>query len=41
VGDEKGVQILVGNPQDRKPFGGPKRRWDVSIRMYLAQNSVQ
>jgi hypothetical protein len=30
-------KILVGKPEDKKPLGRPKRRWDDNIRIYLKE----
>ena len=38
MGEERGVyRVLVGKPERRRPLGRPRRRWVVSIRMYLQE----
>jgi hypothetical protein len=28
-------RILVGMPEEKKPFGRPRHRWEDNIKMYL------
>jgi hypothetical protein len=35
IGDEKFIQILVGNPEGKRPRGRPRHRWEGNIRMHL------
>jgi hypothetical protein len=30
-------KVLVGNPEGKRPFGRPKRRWEENIKMDLQQ----
>jgi hypothetical protein len=30
-------KILVGNPEERRPLGRPRRRWVDNIKMYLRE----
>jgi hypothetical protein len=32
---EKVYNVLVGNPEGRRPLGRPRRRWEDGIRMEL------
>jgi hypothetical protein len=32
--------ILVGRPEDRRPLGRPRRRWEDNIKMDLRENGV-
>jgi hypothetical protein len=36
---EKMYNVLVGTPEGKKPFGRPRRRWEVGIRMDLNEFS--
>jgi hypothetical protein len=37
-GEERKVyKVLVGNPEGKRPFGRPRRRWEDGIRMYLRE----
>ena len=31
------MQILVGEPEGKRPFGRPRRRWDDNIKMDLQE----
>ena len=31
----KGVKVLVGKPEGKRPLGRPRRRWEYNIKMYL------
>jgi hypothetical protein len=35
--EEKCIQILVGNPEGRRPLERPKRRWKNKIKIDLKQ----
>ena len=36
IGDRKGVyKVLVGKPEEKIPFGRPRRRWENNIKMNL------
>jgi hypothetical protein len=38
--DRRGAyMILVKRPQERRPFGRPRRRWDNNIKMGLQELS--
>jgi hypothetical protein len=30
-------KMLVGKPEGKRPFGGPKCRWEDNIRLYLRE----
>jgi hypothetical protein len=30
-------RLLVGNPQEKRPLGRPRRRWVDNIRIYLGE----
>ena len=35
---ERGVhRVLVGKPEGKRPLGGPRRRWEVNIKMDLQE----
>jgi hypothetical protein len=37
-GEERKVnQVLVGNPEGKRPLGRPRRRWEDGIRMDLRE----
>jgi hypothetical protein len=37
-GEKRGAyRILVGRPEGRKPFGGPRLGWEDNIKMYLQE----
>jgi hypothetical protein len=37
MGEMRNVyKILVGKPERKRPFGRPRRRWEVDIRMDLS-----
>ena len=37
-GEEKRcIQILVGNPEERRTFGRPRRRWEDSIKKNIQE----
>jgi hypothetical protein len=34
VGEKRGInRVLVGKPEEKIPFGRPRRRWDDNIKM--------
>jgi hypothetical protein len=34
MGEEKGVhRVLVGKPEEKRPLGRPRRRWEDNIKM--------
>jgi hypothetical protein len=38
MGDERGVhRVLVGNPEEKRPLGRPRRRWEDNIKMDLQE----
>jgi hypothetical protein len=38
MGDERKMyKVLVGKPEERRPLGRQRRRWDDGIRMYLRE----
>jgi hypothetical protein len=38
MGEGRGVySVLVGKPEGKRPLGGPRRRWEDSIRMDLQE----
>jgi len=30
-------RVLVGKPEEKRPLGGPRRRWENNIRMDLRE----
>jgi hypothetical protein len=41
MGEVRGAyKILVGRPEDRRPLGRPRRRWEDNIKMYLREELV-
>jgi hypothetical protein len=39
MGEDRGVhRVLVGKPEGIKPLGRPRRRWEDTIKMELAQD---
>jgi hypothetical protein len=41
MGEERKVyKVLVRNPEGRRPFGRPRRRWEDGIRMDLREISL-
>jgi hypothetical protein len=35
MGEGRGVhRVLVGRPEEKKPLGRPRRRWEDNIKMY-------
>ena len=38
IGERRGVyNVLVGNPQGKRPFWSPRRRWEDNIKMDLQE----
>ena len=38
LGKKRGVYgFLVGKPEGKRPLGGPRRRWEDNIKMYLQE----
>ena len=38
MGEGRGVyRVLVGKPEERRPLGRPRRRWEDNIRMDLRE----
>jgi hypothetical protein len=34
MGEDRGVHtVLVGKPEEKRPFGRPRRRWEANIKM--------
>jgi hypothetical protein len=38
--EEKCINTLVGKPEDQKPLGRPRSRWEDNIRMGLRENGL-
>jgi hypothetical protein len=36
-GGEEGCRILVGKPEEKSPFGRPRRTWADNIKMDLGE----
>jgi hypothetical protein len=38
MGEERGVhRVLVGKPEEKRPLGIPRRRWEDNIKMDLQE----
>jgi len=38
MGERRGVyRVLVGNPEEKRPLGRPRRRWEDNIKMDLQE----
>jgi hypothetical protein len=38
MGVRRGVyRVLVGKPEDKRPLGRPRRRWEDNIKMWLQE----
>ena len=38
MGEDRGVhRVLVGNPEEKRPLGRPRRRWEDNIKMDLQE----
>jgi hypothetical protein len=35
--DRKVYKVLVGKPEEKRPLGRPRSRWEDGIRMYFAE----
>jgi hypothetical protein len=33
-------RVLVGKPEDKRPLGRPRRRWDVNIKIDLKETEI-
>jgi len=31
------AKVLVGKPEEKRPFGRPRRRWEEDIKIYLQE----
>jgi hypothetical protein len=41
MGEQRGVyRVLVGEPEGKRPFGRPRRRWEDNIKMDLQEVGV-
>jgi hypothetical protein len=41
MGDERGVyRVLVGRPEEKRPLGRPRRRWEDNIKMDLREIGI-
>jgi len=36
-GEERFIQVLVGKPEEKRPFGRPRLRCEDNIKMYLPE----
>jgi hypothetical protein len=42
MGEGRGVyRVLVGRPEDKRPLGRPRRRWEDNIRMDLKEIGIE
>jgi hypothetical protein len=38
MGEDRGVhKMLVGKPEEKRPLGRPRRRWEDNIKMYFQE----
>jgi hypothetical protein len=38
IGERKGIyRVLVGKPEEKRPLGRPRRRWEYNIKMDLQE----
>jgi hypothetical protein len=37
VWERKSYKVLVGKPEEKRPLGRPRRRWEEGIRMDLVE----
>jgi len=38
MGERRGIyRMLVGKPEEKRPLGRPRRRWEDNIKMYLQE----
>jgi hypothetical protein len=35
--ERKFHKVLVGNPEEKRPLGRPRRRWEDEMKMYLRE----
>jgi hypothetical protein len=41
MGEGRGVyRVLVGNPEDKRPLGRPRRRWEDNIKIDLREMGI-
>jgi hypothetical protein len=40
-GEERCIQVLVGKPEEKRPLGRPRRRWEDNIKMDLPEVGVR
>jgi len=41
MGEDRGVhRVLVGKPEEKRPLGRPRRRWEDNIKMDLQEVGV-
>jgi hypothetical protein len=41
MGEGRGIyRVLVGRPEDKRPLGRPRRRWEDNIKMDLRERSI-
>jgi hypothetical protein len=41
MGEGRGVyRVLVGRPEDKRPLGRPRRRWEINIKMDLREIGI-
>jgi len=36
-GEEKRIQVLVGKPEEKRPLGSPRLRWEDNIKIDLQE----
>jgi hypothetical protein len=37
AGEERCIQVFVGNPEEKRPLGRPRSRWENNIKMDLQE----
>jgi hypothetical protein len=41
MGEERGVhRVLVWNPEDKRPLGRPRRRWEYNMKLDLRETGI-
>jgi hypothetical protein len=41
MGEGRGVyRVLVGRPEEKRPLGRPRRRWEDNIKMDLTETGI-
>jgi len=41
MGERRGVyRVLVGRPEDKRPLGRPRRRWEDNIKLDLREIGI-